>query len=285
MFMIFRRRHCAGLAAALLALAGPALGESPPPPPSALLPAPGYADLVDLADSAPVVARVQLRKLVRVEPERARGVRSGRGRFYIEGKTEALIAGSTPLGANLRFLADLPLDAKGKPPKLKKVSAIVFARPVAGRPGELQLVAPDALVGWDGGTDAKLKAILGELLSGSAPPKVTGVREAIFVPGNLAGEGETQLFLATAAGDPAAITVVRRPGAAPRWSVSFSEVLDASGRPPPGETLAWYRLACFLPRTLPAPAHVSASAEDRRQAAADYALVLSELGSCGRLRG
>ncbi len=283
MFPSFRRHPRTALASALLVLAGPALGESPPPPPP--LPTLAYADLADLADSAPLVARVQLRKLVRVEPERARGVRGGHGRFYIEGKTEALIAGSTPLGTDLRFLADLPLDAKGKPPKLKKVSTVIFARPVAGRQGELQLVAPDALVGWDAGTDAQLRAILRELLGGNAPPKVTGVREAIFVPGNLAGEGETQLFLATAAGEPAAITVIRRPGAAPHWSVSFSEVLDAGGRPPPRETLAWYRLACFLPGTLPASAHVSPSVADRTQAAADYALVLSELGPCGRLRG
>lgn len=282
MFLFARRNSRTFAAAALLAAAGTAAAESPPPP--APLAAPGYADLADLADSAPLVARVQLRKLVQVEPERARGVKAGHGRFYLEGKTEALIAGSTPLGADLRFLADLPLDAKGKPPKLKKVSTVIFARAVAGRSGELQLVAPDALVGWDAATDARLKAILGELLGGNAPPRVTGVREAIFVSGNLAGEGETQLFLATANGDPAAITVVRRPGAAPRWSVSFSEVLDAGGRPPPRETLAWYRLACFLPRMLAPAAHVSASAADRAQAAADYALVLAELGPCGRLR-
>ncbi len=283
MFHLPRRRPGIVAPALLLALAGPALGESTPQP--APLPAPAYADLADLADSAPVVARLQLRKLVQVEPARARGVKPGFGRFYLEARTEALLAGSTPLGLDQRFLADLPLDPKGKPPKLKKASVIVFARGVAGRPGELQLVAPDALFGWDPAADAQLRAILGELLGGDAPPRVSGVREAIYVSGNLAGEGETQLFLATADGAPAAITVVRRPGAAPRWSVSFSEVANAGGRPPPRETLAWYRLACFLPRALPAAAHVSASAEDRHQAAADYALVLEGLGPCGRLRG
>lgn len=276
-------RPLSGLtAAALLALAGPAAGESPPPTPP--LPQLAYADLADLADSAPLVVRLQLRKLVQIEPERARGVRSGYGRFYVEARTEALIAGASALGEAQKFLADLPLDAKGKPPRLRKVSVVVFARPVPGRPGELQLVAPDALVAWDASTDMRLRAILAELLGGNAPPRVSGVREAIFVPGNLAGEGETQLFLATPGGEPAAITVVRRPDTAPSWSVSFSEVLDAGGLPPRPETLAWYRLACFLPRTLSAGAHVSASAEDRAQAAQDYALVLGQLGTCGRLR-
>jgi hypothetical protein len=269
----------AGLA---LIAANRAAGESVPSP--SPLPAMTWADLADLSDSAPLVIRAQLRRLTQVEPERARGARAGHGRFYIEAKTEALIAGPVVLGEALRFLADLPLDAKGKPPKLKKVGVILFARPVAGRPGELQLVSPDAMIGWDPVTDSRLRSILGELLGGNAAPRVTGAREAIFVPGNLAGEGETQLFLATRGGEPATVTVVHRPGESPRWSVSFSEAIDASGRPPPRETVAWYRLACFLPAALPASAHVSATASDREQAAEDYGLVKAQLGPCPRNR-
>jgi hypothetical protein len=160
----------------------------------------------------------------------------------------------------------------------------LFARSVPGRPGELQLVSPDAMTGWDAATDGKLRTILGELLSGNVPPRVTGVREAIFVPGNLAGEGETQLFLGTRGGEPAAVTVIHSPGERPRWSVSFSEAIDVSGRPPRRETLAWYQLACFLPATLPAAAHVSATASDREQAAEDYGLVRAQLGACPRNR-
>lgn len=282
--MLFRtlRRTVPFAACLALAVANQARGESVPPP--SPLPTMTWADLADLSDSAPLVARAQLRKLTQVEPERARGVRPGYGRFYIEAKTEALIAGRGALGEALRFLADLPLDAKGKPPKLKKVSVILFARAVPGRPGELQLVQPDAMTGWDPATDSRLRSILGELLGGSAPPRVIGVREAIFVPGNLAGEGETQLFLATRGGEPAAVTVVHRPGEPARWSVSFSEAIDASGRPPLRETLAWYRLACFLPATLPASAHVSATAADRDRAAEDYGLVKAQLGACPRSR-
>lgn len=277
-----RRPLAACLAVATLALAPAARGESIPPQPP--LPIATYADLADLADSAPLVVRAQLRRLTQLEPERARGVAPGQGRFYVEARTEGLLAGNTVLGEQLRFLVDLPIDARGKPPKLKKVSTVLFARLVPGRPGELQLVAPDALVVWDPATDARLRAILGELLGGNAPPRVTGVREAIHVTGNLAGEGETQLFLATPGGEPAAIAVQRRPGQRPAWSVSFTEVLNASGRPPARETLAWYRLACFLPATLPASAHVSAEAADRARASEDYAMVRQELGECPRTR-
>jgi hypothetical protein len=126
--------------------------------------------------------------------------------------------------------------------------------------------------------------VLSELLAPDAPRRVAKVQEAIYVPGNLAGEGETQMFLATSDGEPASITVTHKAGEPRRWSVSFSEVVEASGTPPAHGTLAWYRLACFLPATLAPSANVSASAEDKAQAGADYAFVLAELGPCGRTR-
>ena len=243
---------------------------------------PTYADLADLADSAPLVARLQVRKLVAIDPARAAGVRPGRARFYVEARTEALLAGQAVLGEAQRYLVDLPLDAKGKPPKLKKTSVLVFARQVAGRPGELQLIRPEAQLVWDAAVDARVRTILAELLAPGAPPRVLRVREAIHVAGNLAGEGETQLFLATSDEEPAAITVTRTPGQPPRWGVSFSEVLAQSGDVPPRETLTWYRLACFLPARLSTAANVSGSGADRAAAAADYRFVLDQLGPCER---
>lgn len=270
------------IAIAALLLTAPLAAQGPVA--AAMPPSPTYADLADLADSAPLVVRAELRKLAPVDAARARGVRTGHGRFYVEAKTQALIAGNAPLGEALRYLVDLPLDAKGKPPALKKRSVVVFARAVPARPGELQLVAPDAQFLWEPAMDARLRTILTELLGTSAPPRITGVREAIYVPGNLAGEGETQMFLNTAKGDPAAITVVHRPGQPPSWSASFSELLNVSGRPPQAETLAWYRLACFLPAALPDGANVSATPEDRGIAESDYALVKRQLGACTRTR-
>jgi hypothetical protein len=269
------------VAAAALSIGSILRADSPPPAP----PPPSYADLVDLADSAPLVIRVQPRKLTRLEPERARGVRAGWGRFYAEAKTEALVAGTGSLGPALRYLVDLPLDPKGKPPKFKKKKSVVlFARAVPGRPDELQLVAPDAQLLWDPALDARLRGVLGELLAANAPQAIAGVREAIFVPGTLAGEGETQLFLTTAGGEPAALTVARRPGQPPRWGVSFSELVAAEGAAPPRDTLAWYRLACFLPRELPGSATVLGSSAERAAAARDYRFVIEQLGSCPRTR-
>jgi len=246
-----------------------------------------YADLVDLADRAPSVVRVQIRKVVPVEAARAPGVRPGWVRMYVEARPMGLLSGPPLPAESLRYLVDVPLDAKGKPPKLPRLAkrgVILFARTVADRPGELQLVAPDAQILWDEATEARLKAILTDLLAPGAPGRINGVREAIYVPGTLAGAGETQMFLDTADGEPASITVVHEPGKAARWSVSFSEVVDPTGEPPARETLAWYRLACFLPTLLPRGVAVSATDADRAQARVDYRTVRESLGDCPRAR-
>lgn len=272
------------LTMALLAAfaAAPALADSQPTPPaSAVL---SYADIADLADSAPLVIRAQPRKIVAVEPARARGLRPGWGRFYVEAKTEGVIAGNVSLGGQLRYLVDLPLDAKGKPVPFKKKSVVLFARPVPGRADEVQLVRPDAQILWDQAFDTRLRSVLKELYAPAAPHKVTGVREAIHVGGDLAGSGETQLFLSTSNGEPAAITVARQPGAAPRWSVSFSEVVAGDAEAPRRDTLGWYRLACFLPPQLPSGANISPAAKDRTAAARDYRFVMEQLGPCPRSR-
>lgn len=245
---------------------------------------PTYADLAMLADSAQLVAHVQISKLAQIEPERAPGVRPGWGRFYVEAKTRAVLAGRSGLGESVRYLVDLPLDARGKPPKVKKQAFLVFGRAVAGRPGELQLAAPDSQIAWTAVTEARARGIVAEMAAAGAPVRVTGIREAIFVPGNLRGEGETQIFFNTVNDSAAMITVTHRPDAKPVWGVTFSEVSEAGQAVPPRDTLAWYRLACGLPAFLPKAANLSQTAEDQRQAEIDYRMVMTQLGPCLRNR-
>ena len=251
----------------------------------AALAGPTYADLADLADHAPLVAKVDIRDAVRLKPEQAPGVRSGMARVYVKAKIRALLLGET-IGESASYLADVPVDPKGKPPKLKKTTALIFARPVAARPGELQLVSTVGQVAWSQPTEDRVRAILTELVAPSAPPRVTGVREVSFVPGNLIGEGETQIFLATEAGDPVSISVVHRPGEPPVWGVAFGEIVDQAARPPLRDTLAWYRLACFLPAGLSTATNLSGDGDTQRRAAEDYRYVRGQLGPCPRtLRG
>ena len=245
-----------------------------------------YADIADLAEPAELVLELKIRTVAPLEAARAPNLRPGWARLYIEADTLAVLRGPQMMAPRLRYLVDVPLDAGGRLPELGRHLVMVFARAVAGHPADIQLVAPDGQLPWSPETEARTRGILAELAAPDAPGPVTAVSQAMFVAGTLAGQGETQIFLATKAGTPAAITVTHTPGQPPHWGVSFSEVVDTgvAGQPPAPGTLPWYRLACFLPDTLPAEANVSESPDDRVQAQRDYLLVRTELGGCHRLR-
>ncbi|MBX7458859.1 hypothetical protein K3152_11435 [Qipengyuania sp. 1NDH17] len=263
-------------AAAGLALAAPLAAQ--PAPPAALT----YADMVDLAEAAPLVIRARIVDQVALKPERAPDVAPGHVRLYIEAETLALIAGNAPLGQELEYLVDVPLNSKGKAPKLKKSEVLLFARSVPGRPGMLQLVGKGAQQPYSAAFEERLRPVLTALVAPDAPPAIVRVGDALAVEGTLVGESETQLFLDTANDGPVSITVVRRPNQPVRWGVSWSEIVDQSARPPAKKTLEWYRLACSLPSDLPAQANLSRDPRARAMAARDYAYVVEQLGSCDR---
>jgi hypothetical protein len=250
----------------------------PAPPPNPLT----YVDLVELAQASDLVLRAEVDRQRVVPPERAPGLSAGKVRLYIEAVTQALLAGSGPIGATQTFLLDLPLDARGRRPNIREQVFLLFARRVAGNPGQIQLVGPQAIQPVDPVLEQRVRLVLTQLVQANRPPVISGVREVMSVPGNLVGESETQLFLDTLDGAPVAITVLRRPGMAPTWGVSWTEIVDSAARPPAPETLSWYALACFLPPELPAAAFIQRDPDSRSRARADYALVQQQLGACRR---
>src|SRR5690606_1622179 len=256
-----------------------AVSPTPAEPPLAT-----YADLVHLADTAAVVALVEVRDQTVVEPERSPGLAPGHARLYLEARTHALLAGTSVLGESLTYLADMPLDARGKVPKLRKQRFLVFADPVPGRPGVLTLVDPGAQVPATPETEQLARKAIADLAGGDVVPAVTGIRDVMSVAGNLTGESETQLFLETSSGAPVSLTVIRRPGMEPQWGVSWSEIVDQSAMPPEPATIAWYRLACFLPPQLPRDAFIQDDRSAHARAEIDYAYILKQLGSCPRIR-
>lgn len=243
-----------------------------------------YADLADLADAANLVLRVKIRKQAEVEADRAPGLAPGYARLYIEADTLALLAGNSPVGESVNYLVDVPRGAKDRAPKLKKQEMLLFARSVSGRASQIQLVGQGAQMNWSPQLEGRVRPILAALVSPDSPPIVTGVRDALSVEGNLVGESETQMFLSTRDGSPVSITVIRRPGQMPVWGVSFTEIVDQAAVPPGADTLAWYRLACFLPQSLPGEANLSRDAQARVQAAEDYRYMMTQLGPCPRNR-
>lgn len=242
----------------------------------------GYADLADLALAAPIAVKVTIRKAVRLKDADAAGVAAGRARFYLTGDVAALIAAGQALPARLSWIADVPLTPANRPPKLAKRQVLLLARPVAGKSDMIQLVSPDAQLAEDADTEARLRAILAAKLAADAPPRITGIGHAFHVPGSIPGEGETQIFLKTADERPVSLSVLRRPGETPRWSVSLGEIVSDSAAAPERDTLLWYRLACALPATLPDEAVADQARDDATQARADYAVVIEGLGACGR---
>ena len=286
-----------GLAAGLVlaAPAGVVSAQAPAASLSPAAPAPAspeglaaratYADLVTLASRGELVLRAQIRRQTTVKPERAPGLEPGFARLYIEADTLALIAGATGVSESLVYLVDVPLDPKGKPPKLKKREMLLFASASGRGPrGEtqLQLAAPTAQLAYTPALEARLRPILNSLAARPLPPVITGISDALAVPGTLVGESETQIFLDTLDRSPVSVTVLRRPGQRPVWGVSWGEIIDSSARAPEPETLRWYRMACALPERLPSSANLARDPEARRLAAADYAFVLDAPGPCAR---
>lgn len=244
----------------------------------------GYADLADLSVDAPLVIEAQVKAASRLKPERAPGLRAGYQRFYVEAQVLSLVRGQGGIGGMVNYIMDMPMDSRGRTASLKKRHVLLFARPVSGSPGSVQLVAPDAQIDWTPAAMQTVRGILSQAVAPDAPPRITGVGSAFHSVGTIPGEGETQIFLNTANGAPVSLSIVRRPGQQPRWAVALGEIVDESAAAPAPGSLLWYRLACFLPRELPGKAVASLAASDAAAARADYQLVLGGLGPCGRTR-
>lgn len=273
------------LTAAIVGLSAPSAvaAQHAPIATESTAPSPAYADYADLVVAAPVIVDATIRSTVRLKPTDSAGLPPSMARLYVEADVSALIRGTDAMPARLGYTLDVPLDAHGRAPQYRKSRVLLFARAVPDQVGQIQLIRPDAQRGWSAAGDALTRRIVRETLAPDAPPTVTGIANAFHTPGDLPGSGETQIFLSTADNRPISLTIERKAGEAPRWSVALSEVVDAAAPPPPRDTLLWYRLACSLPATLP-DAVLHSSGDDATVAREDYALVITALGACDRGR-
>jgi hypothetical protein len=264
----------------LIALVAPSRAKAPVSVPSALL---TYADVADLALASELVAEVRIAKAERIENKLIPspvGVR----RLLISASVTALIRGLEGLSPRITYLANDRTDSRGKFARLEKAAMIIFAVPVLNKPSEVRLVAVDAQQRAAPTVTALVRSILVEANMPASAPRILRVGDAFHVPGSVPGEGETQIFLAADDGRPLSLSVWRQPGAAPRWAVSLGEIVDEGAAPPKRDTLLWYRLACFLPRTLPPASVDSLDVSAAAIATEDYATVIAGLGACPRTR-
>ncbi len=258
----------------------------PSSPAAFMLPADGaaYADIADLVTIAPMILDAQIAKVTPLKPEQTIGVPPQLQRTLVDATVLALIRGTGGVTAQVRFLLDIPKDAKGKMLKLKKKRLYLLASQVTGRPGEIKLVRPNALIEYSPDNDGFIRSIAKEVVMLDAPQRVTGIASAFYTPSTIIGEGETQIFLNTERNQPLALTIRSRPGEPKTWAVSTSEVMNESGSAPARNTLLWYRLACGLPKSLSPELVESGDGENAANAQADFNFVMTALGPCGRKR-
>ena len=250
---------------------------SPPSPSDAWR----YADVADLFAGAPIVLRAKIISATRIK---APPTPSGAVRFYVEANVVSLIRGPQAVPPRLVWLVDMMPDSRGKIAKLAKADVLVAALPVAGRPGEIRLAARDAQPFWNPTLETRVRNIISSVATPDAPPAITGIASAFHTAGTVIGEGETQIFLSTVTTAPISVSVLTRPGQPKRWAFAVGEIVDESAAPPAPDTLAWYRLACFLPRALPDAAVGELPASDADAARTDYGFVVEALGVCPRTR-
>ena len=234
-----------------------------------------YADLASLTLASPVIVRATVAKAERLSAADAPGLAPGMARLLVKAKVGAALLAPDAVPADLSYLVETPLDAKGRPPKLKDAAVLLFLRP-GTRPGEYALTSARAQLPDEPGTEATVRAVLGEMRA--EVPVITGVTSAFRVPGTVPGEAESQFFLSTAGKRPISLVVLSRPGQTRTVSLALTDVIDDAAAGVKPETLLWYRLACFLPRTLPA----AIGGDDRAGLADDWGFAVASLGPCAR---
>lgn len=243
---------------------------------------PPYAEVAGLVLDSPILLDARVRSAARIKGAEAANAAAGHARYYVEADVLALIRAPGAMPTRVGYVVDVPLDARGKAPKLNKRRVLLFARPVTGQASMVQLTTLNSQRDWSAEFDALVRRVVQEVVAADAPPAITGLGNAFHVPGTLPGEGETQIFVQTATGAPISLSILRRPGEQRRWAVALGEVVDDAAAPPPRDTLLWYRLACGLPRALPPASTENEDPANAALAREDYAFVLRQLGACHR---
>lgn len=241
-------------------------------PPAAAAP----SDLARLTLAAPIILRATIDRAARVEGVAAAGLEPGMQRFYAEAAVTALITAPSAVAARVAYLVDVPVDGRGRAPRLKGADVLLFLRGVTAKPGQFQIAAVGGQRAWTAADEASVRRLAGE----KADPRLadlalTGVGDAFRVEGTVPGEAETQIFLRTASGAPIALVVLSRPGTARQVQVATGDVIDEAAEPLRPGSLLWYHVACTLPPALPAEAGAELSEAERAAVADDYRFAIS----------
>ncbi len=236
---------------------------------------PDFAVVADFTSAAPVVVEARIARAERLPDRDSPGLAPGHARLLVTAALDSAIVAPTAIPAELTWLWDAPLDARGKLEKRKNLAIIAWVN-VPDPNGKTRLIAPNAQQPWTASLDATVRGIATEQKSGTVPV-FTGVANGFRADGTVAGESESQFFLTSADGRGATMVVTARPGMVRRVTVARGDVIDESALIVKPGSLLWYRLACALPAELPA----TAGGGDVTLAA-DWRAAMASLGPCQR---
>ncbi len=236
---------------------------------------PSYVALVDLSLAAPVIVRATITRSRRIAASAAPGLAPGQVRLLITATVDSALIAPDAIPRTLSWLQDVPPAARGRTPDLKGQSVLAWLR-APSADGQTTLIAGNAAQPWSAPLEARVRAIAAEIRTGNVPI-ITGVTNGFRVPGTVAGEAESQFFLATRDNRPLTMVVLDRPGQQRQIQVASTDIIDESATSVQPNTLLWYRLACALPARLPA----SAGGADQNLAQA-WASAMASLGPCNR---
>lgn len=240
----------------------------------------GFADLADLASAAPIIVEADIEKAEKLKPDEAGAAPAGKQRLLITAHVTAALRAPTAVAPQLQYIWDGPTDARGRALNNKGQQVLLFLRPATGRPDQLQLVSANAQLPLTAELDAQARMLLTAMARGDVPV-ITGIGGAFRVPGAIPGEAESQFFVTTKSGKPFSLVLLTRPGQAQSLVVALGDVIDDAAKPVAPQSLLWYRLACFLPATLPD----TVAKGDVDAVAADYTAALKLIGACDRSIG
>lgn len=241
-----------------------------------------WTDWADLALASPAVLIVTTEKTSKLSRKTAPDVPTNEIRVLVEARLTAALKAPGLLPARAEWLWQGAPDARGRAPFAKADPLLMFGFPVPGSTSpdvqQFRLSRPHAAHPWTPEADRIVRDILADAaLPGNAGLMVTAVTDGFHSAGTIAGQSESQFFLATESGQPATIVVQRAPDLPVQIMLATGDVIDRATSVAP-QSLRWRALACGLPAALP---EKLAAAPDL---AADYAAALASLGPCGRTR-
>src|SRR3712207_6874651 len=108
--------------------------------------------------------------------------------MLIEAQVQNVLVAGGAVPGRITYLWDAPLDARGKPPKPKGASVILFLRPVPGREGQFQLTSRNGQIARTPRSEAAVRRVLADSRSPELRDlRITGIGNAFHVRGSIPG--------------------------------------------------------------------------------------------------